>query len=432
VRGSQGLASIAVFGVLLAACAAPAVSPATASPIDSPTISPTLTRSPRKSVIGPGDKIGEMVVEREESKNYYWIMDSCNFDWTPITPNSQTAKCTVPELSVVGIGAYWWADKLKFESNWEAMSWELYVDDHPVALDEFGWSDLSYFESGMEVTSRCWNVVLRGLSAGKHTIRSSWSMSEPVDDGMNTYAPGKYEFIAELTVTEKPVYPVMPPVAEPGQHAYASNDAKLDFLLYVPATYGIRPEEKWPLIVYLHDAELRGTNPSFIRKESLPRRLDLQKDLPFLVLSPSGDGDWDFWSTEQMMTSLLAILEEVQALYSVDEDRIYLTGEGMGGNGVWAIGLAHPDYFAALAPLGGYVYPFEVPQSICNLKDVPVWAFHGGNDFMVPVEVEQDLVDALNACGGNAKITVIPSAVIPTEAYADPGLYDWMLSTSAE
>ena len=102
----------------------------------------------------------------------------------------------------------------------------------------------------------------------------------------------------------------------------------------------------------------------------------------------------------------------------------------MDGNGVWAMGLQHPEYFAALAPLGGYIYSFEVPENICDLKDIPIRAFHGGKDFKVPPQVEQDLVDAVNACGGAAQFTVKPDAVIPLEEYANPELYEWLLSQS--
>jgi predicted peptidase len=242
-------------------------------------------------------------------------------------------------------------------------------------------------------------------------------------------------------VTEKPIYPTVSSVVNPGQHALTSQKANLDFLIYLPEAYGTDPETKWPLIIYLHDAEWRGTDPDILRGEynpeymivSLPKVLETRKDLPFIVISPVGNGGWQFWSTDEMITPLFTLLEEIQSFYSVDPKRIYLTGSGMGGNGVWAIGLRHPEYFAALAPLDGYLgYPFAIPENICDLKDVPIWAFHGGNDFMVPVEVEQELVDSLNACGGNAQITVEPDVVIPGEIYAQPELYEWFLSQSKE
>ena len=426
------ITSVALLGVILTACTTPTQT--------SPTFPPTQTPFSVLGNIRPGDKIGEMTIERNRSMDYYRLFDAFDFDWTIIEPHSQTVERTLPELSAAGVNVGWSAFKTKIESNWEAMSMELYIDDYQIALDQFGWEDINYFDQGTEVTYRSWNVILKNLSAGRHTIRYSISQEVSVDDGWNTYPPGKYEYIANLTVTEKPIYPTISSVVNPGQHAYTSEKANLDFLLYLPEDYGTDIEAKWPLIIYLHDAEWRGTTPEILRGEynppymdlaSLPKELEKGKDLPFIVLSPVGNGGWEFWSTDEMITPLFTVLEEIQSFYSVDPKRIYLTGAGMGGNGVWAIGLRHPEYFAALAPFDGYInFPFEVPENICDLKDVPVWAFHGGLDFMVPVEVEQELVDALNTCGGNAQLTVEPYVVMPVEKYAQTELYEWFLSHS--
>ena len=78
----------------------------------------------------------------------------------------------------------------------------------------------------------------------------------------------------------------------------------------------------------------------------------------------------------------------------------------------------------------GYAsYPFAVPDNICDLKDVPVWAFHGKRDSYVLAEVEQALVDALNACDGIAQITVSADMKndVPFKVFADPALYEWLL-----
>lgn len=427
------ITSVALLVVILTACTTPTQT--------SPTPPPTQTPFFVLGNIRPGDKIGEMTIERNGSMDYYRLFDASDFDWTIMEPHSQTVERTLPELSAAGVNVGWSAFKTKIESNWEAMSCELYIDDYQIALDQFGWEDINVFDqTGTEVTYRAWSVILKNLSPGRHTIRYSFSQEVSVDDGWNTYPPGKYEYIANFTVTEKPIYPTVSSVVNPGQHAYTSKKANLDFLLYLPEDYGTDIEAKWPLIIYLHDAEWRGTTPEILRGEynppymdldSVPKELEKGKDLPFIVLSPVGNGGWEFWATDEMITPLFTVLEEIQSFYSVDPKRIYLTGAGMGGNGVWAIGLRHPEYFAALAPFDGYInFPFEVPENICDLKDVPVWAFHGGLDFMVPVDVEQELVGALNTCGGNAQLTVEPYVVMPVEKYAQTELYEWFLSHS--
>ena len=417
--------SIVLLGGLLSACGT-LFQPL---PTSTPSASPTQTPFTVKGIISPGDKIGEMTITNEESKHYYWLYN-CNVNWTGKKP-SETIKCTLPELPAIGIGPLWGAETAKFDASLKPITWELYVDDYQVALDEFGYFDLSYYDpsAGFETTYRNWNVLLRNLTPGRHIIRFSFITTSEVDDGWDTYPPGKYELIADLTVTEKPIYSTLPPVPEPGQHAYTSKSGDLDYLLYVPESYGVDPAKKYPLLVYLHDAEMRGST-DFLVSESLPKRLPTLKDFEFLVVSPVGNGGMDFWSKDEMIVPMMKLLGEIQSAYPVDTKRIYLTGAGMGGNGVWVMGIRNPDYFAALAPLGGYVYPFDIPENICNLKDVPVWAYHGEEDFMVPPKVEQDLVDAVNTCVGTAKFTVKPGVVIPVDVYYNSELFDWLLTQS--
>jgi predicted peptidase len=60
---------------------------------------------------------------------------------------------------------------------------------------------------------------------------------------------------------------------------------------------------------------------------------------------------------------------------------------------------------------------------------VPIWAFHGDKDNVVPVKESQEMVDAINEFGGRAKLTVYPNANHDswTQTYNNPELYDWLL-----
>ena len=201
----------------------------------------------------------------------------------------------------------------------------------------------------------------------------------------------------------------------------------------MPNDYGKDPQQEWPLIVYLHGAPLRGSNLELLKNESLPRRLEKEAELPFIIISPLGDGEYEFWNKDEMISSLFTLLEEIQSLYFVDDKRIYLTGNDMGANGVWEIGLRYPEYFAALAPVSGYFgWPPEVPENICDLKGVPIWAFHGGRDDIIPVEIGQALIDTLNGCGGNAKFSISSNMKIDVriKIYSESELFEWLLLQS--
>ena len=385
-----------------------------------------------KGVIKPGDKIGEMIVEQSTEVPYQQIWQFCEFMPNELEPFSTTTECEVPSVFYLDIDIGWIAKESKISSNWDAITWELYIDGYKIDLGVFEWFEHEYLVKGENNVSRNWVITLKNLTPGKHNLRYLWTSGVAVDDGFNIYQPGTYEQTVNFTILEKTVYPVFSSEVKIGQHLYTSEKAMLDFLLYLPDDYGKEPQQKWPLLVYLHGAPLRGaTLELLIDQEPFPKKLEKENNFPFIAVSPLGDGEYEFWAKDEMIDPLFTLLEEIQAEYPIDEKRVYLTGNDMGGNGVWAIGLRYPEYFAALAPVAGYYgWPPKVPENICDLKDVPVWAFHGGRDDIIPVEAEQGLVDALNACGGDAKFSVSREMKIDVlyKVYADPELYEWLLS----
>ena len=84
----------------------------------------------------------------------------------------------------------------------------------------------------------------------------------------------------------------------------------------------------------------------------------------------------------------------------------------------------HPETFAAIAPVSGAWRPDDA----CNLRSVPIWAFHGAKDETVKVENDEAGVNAIKECGGDIKITVYQDVGHSSDAaYADPQLYRWFL-----
>ena len=90
--------------------------------------------------------------------------------------------------------------------------------------------------------------------------------------------------------------------------------------------------------------------------------------------------------------------------------------------------MAFPDRFAALAPICGGASSVNV----CLLKNVPVRAYHGKLDPVVPLVEDEKLVKKLQACGGHAELIVYPEAGHNAWAatYNDPAFYEWLLSQS--
>ena len=205
----------------------------------------------------------------------------------------------------------------------------------------------------------------------------------------------------------------------------------INYLFYLPESYGKDFEKKWPLILFLHGMGERGDDLELLKKHPLPKTLDQQKDFPCIVVSPQLPLDKLLW--DDFIGPLKEMLDQIQSKYSVDTRRVYLTGLSMGGAGTWNFALRYPQYFAAIVPIAG-AYKFrskEIPDNLCDLKELPIWTFHGGKDETVQAWQTEILVDALKACGSNIRYTLYPEADHPQswiQAYADPELYTWLFT----
>jgi predicted peptidase len=195
-----------------------------------------------------------------------------------------------------------------------------------------------------------------------------------------------------------------------------------NYLLYLPADYD-KGGKKWPLIMFLHGAGERGNNLEVVKKHGPPKMIAQGKSFDFIIVSPQCPND--MWWPEKT-DLLIALLDEIEAKYRVDTDRVYLTGLSMGGFGTWTLAIEYPNRFAAIAPICGGSERYLGYR----LKKVPVWAFHGAKDNTVPLIRSQEMVDAVKKAGGDAKLTVYPEAEHDswTETYNNPELYQWFLS----
>jgi predicted peptidase len=191
-----------------------------------------------------------------------------------------------------------------------------------------------------------------------------------------------------------------------------------DYLLFLPEGYG-KSRKRWPLMLFLHGAGESGTNLPKIKKLGPPMIVDSKPDFPFILVSPQSSGNG--WNPD----ALNALLNEVMHDYRVDKDRVYLTGPSMGGTGTWTLASAHPERFAAIAPVSSGGETGDVKK----LLHMPIWAFQGEKDPTVKVSRIEATVAAFRAAGSNIKLTIYPEAKHDawTQAYNDPELYRWLL-----
>lgn len=191
------------------------------------------------------------------------------------------------------------------------------------------------------------------------------------------------------------------------------------YLLYLPKEYE-QGEKKWPLMLFLHGAGERGNDLKMVKRHGPLKEVEKGKEFPFIIAAPQCPKD-RVWSSETLIT----LLDELCEKYSVDEKRVYLTGLSMGGFGTWYLACDYPERFAAIVPICGGGLSFRAHR----LREIPAWAFHGEKDPVVPAAMSRQMVDAVNAAGGTARLRVYPEAGHDswTQTYANPELYEWLL-----
>lgn len=192
-------------------------------------------------------------------------------------------------------------------------------------------------------------------------------------------------------------------------HVYRDADGEHKYVVFEPVGYS--PEKKWPLVFYLHGASGRGRDGRAQLVVGLgPAVKARAATLPFLVVFPQNEnlrsrllGGWTDGSHE--LDRALEILDEVERNYSVDKSHECLIGVSMGAFGAWSVAANSPERWKAVIPISGGGEIADVPA----LSKVPIWAFHAADDQLVPPTRSTDLVAAINAAGGRAYASIVPS-----------------------
>ena len=183
-------------------------------------------------------------------------------------------------------------------------------------------------------------------------------------------------------------------------------------------------EKRHPTIIFLHGAGSRGNDIALLRENPFFAENSQVNcgDFPFSVFAPLCYSNTWFDIFEQLQRFVKMVSDHPE----VDSERVYLLGTSMGGYGAWQLAMTMPDVFAAVVPICGG----GMKWNAARLKDIPVWAFHGKDDQSVPPIQSIQMVDAVNAAGGNATLTLLDNTAHNcwSYAYGLRELFDWMLN----
>ena len=255
-----------------------------------------------------------------------------------------------------------------------------------------------------------------------------------------------------------------------------------EFLVYLPRGFRDDPEQRWPVLLFLHGSGEVGDGLERLDYVMLHGPLGeawiQQRDLPFVMIGPqlplfeqedrlrysvgvpkpqrlegviperpsdhrptgpfesqidigAGRGPYqprleDGWW--KVADEVMSMVDRVIAEFQGDAGRVYLTGLSLGGWGAFEMVEAYPDRWAAIAPIAGAGNPAAAP--LLAERNLPIWMFAGGRDTTVPEGWVATMAEAINAAGHpTLRYTVHEDAghLVWIQVYAGEDLYDWFL-----
>jgi dienelactone hydrolase len=198
---------------------------------------------------------------------------------------------------------------------------------------------------------------------------------------------------------------------------------------YLPAAYD--PAKKWPLVLQIHG--YNPANPKYVRWWAADSRhagidAEFANHQGVIYMEPHGRGNTTYLGLGD--TDILTVIALAKKHFNVDEDRVYLTGDSMGGWGTWNVATRHPDLFAAIAPVyGGADYHSQLPEAeLAKLSDLdrffldkhsswsmadgllnmPIFVHHGDVDKTVSVDYSRYGVRMLERWGYDVRYQEVP------------------------
>jgi pimeloyl-ACP methyl ester carboxylesterase len=148
------------------------------------------------------------------------------------------------------------------------------------------------------------------------------------------------------TVEMRPTVPAML------QTAGRDSETRQSYAALVPPEYDWR--HSYPMIVALHAAE-HSQKAELEWWGGTAEKPGLAQKRGYIVIAPEyaepGDRTYNYSVTAH--DAVLRAIVDARKRFTVDSDRVYLTGHGMGGDAAFDIGMSHPDQFAGVVPING-------------------------------------------------------------------------------
>jgi predicted esterase len=213
-----------------------------------------------------------------------------------------------------------------------------------------------------------------------------------------------------------------PPPGQDVRHSYRSaiDDTDQPYRLYVPTAYdGQKP---FPLVIAMHGTG-GNENGLFEDKRLPPNEVKrVAEKHSVLMVCPLGRGTTEYRGIGE--NDIFCVLADMQKRYRIDPDRIYVTGQSMGGTGAAYLALHHPDLFAASAPLAA---AYSFPWLAANGRHVPFWWIQGAKDSDFYLVGVTEGVERMRQLGQDVRRDLIPDEEHPAGLVRIDAVIGWLI-----
>lgn len=177
--------------------------------------------------------------------------------------------------------------------------------------------------------------------------------------------------------------------------------------------------DKYPLVVFLHGTG--GGNEKSVMAEPIRKWFESHPEIRAYLCQPVSRNDG--WAPDEV----LYFIEEMIQKYSVDENKIVLTGFSMGAIGTWHFAMSYPQKCRRYLPAAGYSEAQVVGNLALSGREVQAW--HGDKDG-IPYVLQKELIEKLNEAGGKGTFVLLKGedhTTTPEAVYLKEETYKWLL-----
>ena len=174
-------------------------------------------------------------------------------------------------------------------------------------------------------------------------------------------------------------------------YLFKETNETLEYDVFVSTR--VDSKRKSPLVIALHGA---GVSPAVVLRSLMT---PAEKG-GYILAAPLGYNLRGFYGAagpgntrgepenlgELSEKDVMNVLRIVRQDFNVDEKRIYIAGQSMGGGGAIYLGIKYKETWAAIAASAADIPAQHLPDILEDIKEMPVILVHGTKDQAVPID----------------------------------------------